>query len=434
LESFLRRSSICSVGVLWLFLAARLPAQVPPPPQEEEQEETEAEAPKEKEAKAKGEPKPPDGILPVGEVARLSFAPSELPKVMLHGDRLVVVTASGGVEGHDALTGEFRWKLGLPGETLFEPVLHRVDPFEIVLSSASGRLFIVDAATGEIRRELQLPCELALAPLVALPFLYVGTAQGELLGIDGETGAERFRASLEERPAALAAAGDTLVASGSERTLVALNAGTGAEAWRFRGRSGFLAPAVFASDRLYIGNDAGEFYSLSLENGGVRFRWPTGASVRYPALVDNRVVYVTSYGNDLYAYQAGGGAELLRVSLPGRPASGPVRFGRRLVVVTFDGAVVEVDPEKAEVSKVHQSRGDLASRPAFLPAAPSPGTNWYAAQRIALSLRTGEVLLLAHQGKAEEEPEESTDETPEETKPKGKKKPKPPPEDSVSRK
>jgi outer membrane protein assembly factor BamB len=429
LESTLSRCSIYSVGAFLLVLvvparAQSIWAQDPPrAPEQPEQEEPKKEAQPDTEAKPKGPPRPPQGILPVGEIGRLSFAPSDQPKVFLHGDRLAIVTASGAVEGHDAASAEFRWKLGLPGEALFEPVLFRTDPFEILLSSASGRLFVVDASTGEIRRESQLPFELALAPLVVLPHLYLSTPQGEVVAIDAETGAERFRALLGERPLALAAYGGTLIASGSERTLTSIETSRGGETWRLRGRSGFHAPAVFALDRVFVGNDAGEFYCLSLEDGDVRFRWPTGASIRYAALVEERVVYVASFGNDLYAYHARRGAEEARVSLPGRPASAPVRFGRRLVVVTFDGAVVEVDPEKAAVTKVYQAPGDLGSPPAFLPKAPSPGTEWYAAQRIALALRTGEVLLLGHRPSGEEEEEREEEEK--ETRPKAH-------EDSVS--
>ncbi len=418
MESILSRSSICSIAALFLLLRPihSVWAQDPPPAPEQE-----GEAEPDKEPKPKG-PRPPEGILPLGEIVRLSFAPSDQPKVFLHGERLAVVTASGAVEGHDAASGEFRWKLGLPGEALFEPVLYRADPFEILIASASGRLFVVDASTGEIRRETQLPFELALPPLVVPPYLYFGTPQGEAVAIDAETGAERFRAPLEERPLALAASGGTLIA-GSERTLRAFSTGStgstgetgrGGEAWRLRGRSGFHAPAVFALDRLYIGNDAGEFYCLSLEDGDVRFRWPTGASIRYRALVEERFVYVASFGNDVYVYHARGGAEHGRISLPGRPANGPVRFGRRLVVVTFDGAIVELDLEKGAVSKVYQAPGDLGSPPALLPIAPSPGTEWYAAHRIALALRTGEVLLLGHRppGEGEEEEEkEGAEET-----------------------
>jgi outer membrane protein assembly factor BamB len=344
----------------------------------------------------------------------LSFAPSDRPQVLLLANRLVIVTATGAVEGHDAASGEFRWKLGLPGETLFAPVPYGVEPFEILLSSASGRLFVVDAETGEIRRETQLPFELALAPLVVLPDLYLGTPDGDVVAFDAEKRSQRFRVHTGEAPLALTSSGGVVIVSGSERMLTALETGAGGERWRFRGRSGFHAPAVTAQDRLYIGNDAGEFYCLALSDGDTEFRWATGASIRFAALVEERFAYVTSFGNDLYAYQARGGTERYRVSLPGRPASGPIRFGRRLVVATYDGAIVEVDPQKGAVAKTYAAPGELGSPPAFLAVLPSlapsdsaassaPGTEWYQAHRIALVLRTGEILLLGHRGEVEEE-------------------------------
>jgi outer membrane protein assembly factor BamB len=411
LESVLSRSSICSVAVPLLFLLVPIPIRAQEPPRETPPEPTQEGQPG-AEAKPQEPPRPPEGILPLGEIARLSFAPSDRPRVFLQENRFVIVTASGAVEAHDAGSGEFRWKLGLPGEALFAPVLHRSDPFEILLSSASGRLFFVDAETGEIRRETQLPFELALAPLVDLPLLYLGTPSGDVVAYDAEKGSERFRAHIGEAPLALASSGELIVASGSERMLTGIDVGRGGERWRLRGRSGFHAPAVFAQDRLYIGNDAGEFYCLALPSGDTQFRWATGASIRFAALVEERFVYVTSFGNDLYAYQARGGAERYRVSLPGRPASGPVRFGRRLVVATYDGAIVEMDPQKGAVAKTYEAPGELAAPPAFLAVLPSPGTDWWAAHRIGLALRTGEVLLLGHRPGAEEEKEEKEPEPP----------------------
>ena len=95
-----------------------------------------------------------------------------------------------------------------------------------------------------------------------------------------------------------------------------------------------------------------------------------------------------------------------------------MRFGKRLVVATYDGAIVEVDPQKGAVAKTYEAPGELASPPAFLAVLPSaassasPGTEWYAAHRVALALRTGEVLLLGHRPEAEEENEEKAPEPP----------------------
>lgn len=408
MEPALEQSSICSVAALFILLVLAYPlrAQETPPAPPEEAQETQEPA----EGRPKGGPRPPEGILPVGEIVRISFAPSDRPNLLLHGNRLVVTTASGGVEGRDAASGEFRWKLGLPGETLFAPVVYRREPFEILLSSTSGRVFVVDAETGEIRRETELPCPLAIAPLVDPPDLYLGTPNGEVIAFDLEKSSERFRFQAGESPLALSSSGGLLAASGSQHTLIAIEAARGDERFRLRGRGGFYAPAVFAQDRIYIGNDAGEFYCLAPSNGDTDFRWSTGAAIRFAALVEDRFVFVTSFGNNLYAFQARGGAERFRVSLPGRPASGPVRFGRRLVVVTYDGAIVEIDPQKAEVGKTYEAPGELAGAPAFLPASPSPGKEWYAQHRIALALRTGEVLLLGYRAGLEEEEEEKTPE------------------------
>jgi outer membrane protein assembly factor BamB len=378
---------------------------------ESEEEDVAEEGPETK----SGRPAPPPaGILPVGEVARLGFSPSHRPLVFLHGNRLLVATTSGEVVGHDAASGEFRWKLGLPGETLFAPVALRPDPAEVLLSSASGRLFVVDPETGEIRREVALPFPLALPPLARPPRLYLGTPGGDLVSIDLETGSESFRFAAGEPPAALAFSDGAVLYSGAERTLAAIDASSGTERWRFRGRSAFRAPAVMALGRVYAGNDAGEIYCLSASDGDRDFQRATGASVRFPVLVEDRVLYVTSFGNDLYSYQARGGTERYRVPLPGRPASGPVRFGRRLLVATYDGALVEVDPDKGAVSKTYDAPGEIASPPSFLPALPSAGAEWYKAHRIALALRTGEVLLLGHQPDAEEEEDEDSGEVPRE--------------------
>ncbi|MGH9322166.1 MAG: PQQ-binding-like beta-propeller repeat protein [Vicinamibacteria bacterium] len=391
-----------------------LPGQEPTPqrPPEEAQEAEPTQPAENAEQAAPAPPPPPEGILPVAEIARIAYTPRDRPQIMLHGNRLVVVTASGAVEGHDAQSGEFRWRLGLPGETLYPPVVLRSSPFEILLSSAAGRVFVVDAETGEIRRERELPFALALEPLPAGAHVVAATPAGEVIAFDLETGEERFRATTPEAPSALASSGKLLVASGSERTLTAIDASGGSVVWAIRGRSPFHPPAVFGGnanlDRLYVGNDSGEFYCLDVEDGDTSYRWSTGASIRHPALVEERRVYVTNYGNNLYAYHAGGGAEQWRVSLPGRPASGPVRFGLRLVVATYDGVLVEVDPERGVPVRGFTAPGELASPPAFLVAAPGPapelgpdgaplGPQWYELHRIALALRTGEVLLLGHQ-------------------------------------
>jgi outer membrane protein assembly factor BamB len=377
----------------------------------------------------------PDGILPVGEIGRIEHGPSDRTRLLLQERRLVLVTRGGSVEARDTSSGEFSWKLGLPGEVLFPPVALRSEPFEILLSSPSGKLLIVDGESGNIRREIALGFELALAPHPSADRIFLGTPSGAIVSMDLATGIERFRTETGEPPSAVAISGRLLVVSGAERTLTALSVDTGELRWSFHARAGFFAPAVFRAegDRLYVGDDAGEFYCLSSDKGNVQYRWSTGAAIRHAALVVGKRVYVTSFGNVLYAFDAGGGAERWRANLPGRPASGAVLVGKALVVATLDGTLVEVNPERGQLGKSYSAPGELSGPPSFWVAAeepllpeeaapePTPLSQddplapaeapaqgpplWYERHRIAIALRSGEVLLLGHQAPALEAPE-----------------------------
>ncbi len=399
------------------------PSSLPPPSQEEpeDQEKPAGESP----AEAPKIPPPPDGILPVAEIARLDFGPGDRPQVEIANGRLILTTASGLVENHDPISGELAWKLGFPNESFFRPLILRSDPLELLLVSRSGHAVRVRGKDGVVLHELTLGSPIALDPLIAGPLVVVGAPNGDVIGYEIEGGSERFRVETGETPAALSFGEGLILVSGSERTLTAIEVDRGTVRWTFRGRSGFLAPAAFAEkgDRLYVGDDAGDFYCLGTKDGKTRFRWPTGAAIRDRPLVEANRVYVTSFGNNLYDYDANGGAEQWRVSLPGRPVGSPVRVHHRLLVFTFDGAIVEVDPEHARIGKSWTAPGEIASTPAVLvvtpPATPAEGEpaeaetpanegaapdetaapnvpKWFENHRIVLPLRDGEILLLGY--------------------------------------
>lgn len=212
--------------------------------------------------------------------------------------------------------------------------------------------------------------------------------------------------------------------------MTALDPVTGAVKWTLVGRGPFRAPATFGDDRkrLYIGSDTGEFYCLDAITGKVKFKWATGASIRSPALVEGDRVYVSSYANAIYAYGARNGHEQWRAHLPGRPASGPVRLYQRFIVATQDGMLIEIDPTRGHLGKSHVVSGEIPDSPVFhiVPAPPiavlpeepeslpaealladpelaDEGSEepeepkWYELSRIAVALRSGQVLLLRHQ-------------------------------------
>lgn len=327
--------------------------------------------------------KPPDGLLPVQELTRLSFTPRDRPKALLYGTHLLIVGSSGFVEGRDAATGEFAWKLGLPGEDLFDPLVFEAGPlvdghtdaFTVVLSEPSGHVLLVDGLTGEIRQEARLPFELALPPIRGPDnIVFFATPSGDILAYDVLTKEVVFQTATGETPLALASTDSVLVVSGADQTLTALDLPAGALRWTFTGRAGFYAPATFDQDgaRVYVGDDTGELYSLDVTDGKVKFRWSTGAAIRSAALIEGKRLYLASWANTLFAFNASTGDEHWRANLPGRPATSPMRVRNRLLVGTYDGVLVEINPARGKPGKQYVAPGEIVVPPSFFLAKPSP--------------------------------------------------------------
>jgi outer membrane protein assembly factor BamB len=327
--------------------------------------------------------KPPDGLLPVTELSRLAYSPRDNPRALLYGNHLLVVGQSGFVEGHDAATGTFTWKLGLPGEKLFDPVVFEAGPlvsgvtgeFTVVLSEPSGHILLVDGLTGEIVSETRLAFELALPPIRGPEdIVFLASPSGDIVAYDVGKGVVVFQTATGERPHAIAHAGSIVVVSGASQTLTALELPQGRIRWTFRGRAGFYAAAAFDSlaARVYIGDDTGEFYCLDATEGSVKFRWSTGAAIRNAALVEGERIYLASYANTLFAFNARSGDEHWRANLPGRPATGPMRVRERLLVATFDGILIEINPQRGQPGKRYTAPSEIVFAPSFFLATPSP--------------------------------------------------------------
>ena len=327
--------------------------------------------------------KPPDGLLPLEELTRLDFTPRDRPKTLLYGTNLLVVGSTGFVQGHDAVTGEFAWKLGLPGEALHAPLVFEAGPlvrgetdaFTVVLSGPSGHILLVDGLTGDIQQESRLPFELALPPIRGPDnIVFLATPSGDILAYDVRTNEVIFQTATGETPLALASTDSLLVVSGGSQTLTALDLPAGTLRWTFTGRAGFYAPAAFDKDgaRVYVGDDTGELYSLDAVDGKVKFRWPTGAAIRSAVLIEGNRLFLASWANTLFAFNATTGDEHWRANLPGRPATSPMRIRNRLLVGTYDGVLVEINPARGQPGKRYVAPGEIVVPPSFFLAKPSP--------------------------------------------------------------
>jgi hypothetical protein len=395
------------------------------PAQEPRDEKTEGSPPDQAERSQSAQPTGPDattpqgaeakpprraGLLPLAPAAEIDLGSRPVGPALFHRRALVVATSGGELLSLDAETLVTQWKLGMPGAELFTPCLV---PSGVLVASRSGSLMLVRSETGEILGEKSVGSPIALSPTCDGSTLFVATSDSEVLAYDVEQRKETWRSKLTASPLTMTVGAGLLLVSDSAGGLNALEVATGAVRWQFQGRGNLEARPVFddAGERLYLGDTAGFFYSISVRDGKVHYRWANGAAIAHAALLEEDRLFVVSYANTLFCYRTGNGHELWRTNLPGRPAGAPFRVRRRVVVLTLNGQVSEYLAGGQPAPLAYNAPDDILPYPTLLPTG------------MVLPLRSGKLLLLrsreptpaeaAEPGAAGEDEQELEDEIPE---------------------
>jgi outer membrane protein assembly factor BamB len=137
--------------------------------------------------------------------------------------------------------------------------------------------------------------------------VYIGADDGKVYAFDGATGTIRWAAAVQttgvDSTAALGADGSLYVGAGSG--VVALDAATGHQKWRFEtGGDVESSPTLAADGTLYFGADDARVYALDSSNGALKwyFAFPDGSDTdSSPALGADGTVYIGSDKGTLYA-------------------------------------------------------------------------------------------------------------------------------------
>jgi len=228
----------------------------------------------------------------VASSGRVRWVVEDRPGLVGAGDGLVAVRqADGTAYGMDPRTGATRWKAGSGIRGTLPPVLYK----DGVVVAGEG-LALLDARTGETRWSVA-DAQVSAPPLVAGPWLFVGEANG---------------------------------------TLRCREVATGKVVWSYEsGRPLLAAPVLDEEGRVLLGTTARRFVSLDPREGRERWRWRIGGDVQAAPVVVGRHVLFTTHEDVLYALDRGNGHLAWRASLPSRPVSGPLVYGRSALVACF---------------------------------------------------------------------------------------------------
>jgi outer membrane protein assembly factor BamB len=151
-------------------------------------------------------------------------------------------------------------------------------------------------------------------PVIAYGRLYFGTIGGRFLAVEAETGEILWEKKFGRFTAASPAVADGIVYQplmnkrGTDRAsspgfLVAMDAETGAELWRFRTRVVESSPLI-VEDTIYFGTFDDKLHALDAASGRPRWTVQTGDDVKGGPAFSKGTIYFASYDGKVYAVDA----------------------------------------------------------------------------------------------------------------------------------
>ena len=188
----------------------------------------------------------------------------------------------------------------------------------VYAAAVDGGVHALDLKTGQSvwRYASELP--LSGGPGAGEGLVVVGSLEGDVIALDAATGAEKWKAKVgNEVLAAPAIGGGTVYVHSNDGRVTAFDATTGERRWFYSVEVPVLTvrgtgPVTVGPGIVFVGNDNGNLTALSATDGGVL--WSTAvaepdgrselermADVDGAVVIDNTMLYATSYKNHTIA-------------------------------------------------------------------------------------------------------------------------------------
>ncbi len=233
----------------------------------------------------------------------------------------------------------------------------------LYFGSDDGQLYGLDADTGAVHTCLDVGGAVWSTPLLIDETLYVATMEGEVLAVDASNagdpqpkpGFEKFKASagLLTDPVP---AGDKIIVGGLGEKLYAIDAATGEQVWKFAGGNWFWGRPVVEDDTAYATNLDGKVYAINIETGAAAWTnnsFEAPEAIRAGALVTDGVIVVVDRGGNIYSLDRDDGAVLKESAsiIEKRVLANPIEFDGDVLVVAQNGDLYRVEPAGDEPPK-----------------------------------------------------------------------------------
>lgn len=188
----------------------------------------------------------------------------------------------------------------------------------VYAAAVDGGVHALDLKTGQSLWRYASELPLSGGPGAGEGLVVVGSLEGDVIALDAATGAEKWKAKVgNEVLAAPAIGGGTVYVHSNDGRVTAFDAATGERRWFYSVEVPVLTvrgtgPVTIGPGIVFVGNDNGKLTALSATDGGVLWSTPVAepdgrselermADVDGAVVIDNTMLYATSYKNHTIA-------------------------------------------------------------------------------------------------------------------------------------
>ncbi|MBC7249381.1 MAG: PQQ-binding-like beta-propeller repeat protein [Anaerolineae bacterium] len=215
----------------------------------------------------------------------------------------------------------------------------------VYYATNDGMLHAWDSQSQTVMWSTDVSASLDSSISVADDTVYVaGNWQGELLALDTQTGAQRWRMKTNHQGASKAIVVDGILYFGSsDGHLYAVKAQTGEEQWRFR-TNGPVDGISYTEGTIYIGSEDHHVYAIDSATGKQKWKFKAKDKIVTSPLSGKGAVYFGSLDGHLYAVDAGTGRQIWAFLTGGPINSSPVEADGLIYFGSDDGYLYAVAP------------------------------------------------------------------------------------------
>lgn len=176
--------------------------------------------------------------------------------------------------------------------------------------------------------------------------VYVGSGKGELLAVDLQSGALRWKYTTKEAvgESSPCVGADGIVYIGDlSGVLHAVSAADGRGLWTFKGEAEIKSSPVIVGDRLLIGCYDESLYCLSAKTGSLIWKFKTSGYVHCTPAVSAGLAFIAGCDEVFRAIRISDGKEVYNVNSGAYTGASPTIVGDMAYYGTFDNEVLGVN-------------------------------------------------------------------------------------------